>query len=269
MFVAASLSLAAQSSPSRGPTRGSLLLKGGIAANTAIDSAFVTLAGGARSHIVLIPTASLPDDMPAEMLPEVLVFLERRMKERFGVSAVTVLHTHNRARSDGETFVEPLHRATGVWMLGGFPERLVQSYLGTRTERAIRDVLSRGGVVGGESAGAMIQGSWLDSTDEGFTPEIRSLMQRHAAGGGLGLLNRSAVFPHFDARGREAAIKQSAADPDQLAIGIDDQAALMVKGDQVEVLGRGRVTLYNVPGRASAKVILQPGERYDLAARRQ
>ena len=48
-------------------------------------------------------------------------------------------------------------------MLGGFPERLVHAYLGTKVERAINELLDRGGVVGGESAGAMIQ-------DPGWTP---------------------------------------------------------------------------------------------------
>ncbi len=202
------------------------------------------------------------------MLPDVTLFLERRMKERFGVSAVSVLHTYDRARADADSFIAPLRKATGVWMLGGFPERLVHSYISTKTEARIRDLLDRGGVVGGESAGAMIQGSWLDTTDGEFTADTRRLMKMHAAGGGLGLLTRTAVFPHFDARGPEAAIKESAAHPDQLAIGIDEDTALIVKGNLVEVVGRGTVSLYNASGRgASSAVILRNGERYDLVRR--
>ena len=269
MLAYTSLSAAAQSS-SRGPAGGSLLLAGGVEPNAAIDGAFVTLAGGRGSHIVLIPTASLPETMPTEMLPEVMVFLERRMKERFGVSAVTVLHTHDRARSDSDSFTEPLRRATGVWMMGGFPERLVHSYLSTKTELAIRQLLDRGGVVGGESAGAMIQGSWLDSTESEFTPKIRALMQTHAGGGGFGLVTRAAVFPHFDARGPDEAKKETAAHAGLLAIGIDNQTALIVKGDRVEVVGLGTVSLYSAPGRGSSDVvILRSGERYDLSSRRK
>ena len=214
-------------------------------------------------------TAPLPDAMPPEMLPDVVVFLARRFKERFGVNAVTVLHTYDRARSDTDGFVEPLRRATGVWMMGGFRERLVQSYLGTKTQLALRELLDRGGVVGGESVGAMMQGSWLDTTDDGFTPEILKLMQAHAAGGGFGLLARAAVFPHFDARGPEAAVTESTAHPDQLAIGIDNQSALIVKGDRVEAVGLGTVSLYNASGPGASVVILRNGERYDLAARRK
>jgi cyanophycinase len=189
------------------------------------------------------------------------------MKEELGVADVTVLHSLDRATSDSDRFVEPLRNATGVWILGGFPERMVYSYLGTKTERAIRELLERGGVVGGESAGAMIQGSWLDTTDnEGFTPEIRALMQTYGRGG-FGLLTRAAVFPHFDKRGTAAAVKFSAEYPDQLGIGIDEGTALIVKGDRAEVVGIGTVSLYDGRRRGGAKpVVLRSGDRYDLAA---
>ena len=48
-----------------------------------------------------------------------------------------------------------------LWIDGGRQWRLVDSYLHTRTEAAIRAVLDRGGVVGGSSAGATILGSYL------------------------------------------------------------------------------------------------------------
>ena len=121
------------------------------------------------------------------------------MKEELGVAEVTVLHSLDRATSDSDRIVEPLRNATGVWILGGFPERMVYSYLGTKTERAIHELLERGGVVGGESAGAMIQASWLDSTDDEFTPEIRALMQIYGRGG-FGLLAPAAVSSLRQAR---------------------------------------------------------------------
>jgi hypothetical protein len=49
-----------------------------------------------------------------------------------------------------DTFVELLRRAGGVWILGGFPERLVEAYLGTRTER-FTGVLASGPIGRGPS----------------------------------------------------------------------------------------------------------------------
>lgn len=233
--------------------------------NRTIDSAFVALAGGPTSQIVVIPTASVDDAGP----PGMTTSLARRMKESLGVGGVTVLHTIDRANSDSDSFVEPLRKATGVWILGGFPERMVKMYLGTKTERAIKDLLSRGGVVGGESAGAMIQASWLDTTDDEFTPNIRALIRQHGYGG-FGLLANAAIFPHFNSRGPAAAVAESAAHPNQLAIGIDEETALIVHDEQAEVIGLGTVSFYNgaVHGEGNL-VTLRSGGTYDLATRRK
>ena len=252
----------AQDSPIHGPSRGSLVLVGGIRPGPAINAAFVSLAGGASAHIVVIPTASIGDAGPPGWIP----FLTRRMKETLGVSNVTVVHSLDRSTADSERFVEPLQNATGVWILGGFPGRMVYSYLGTRTERAIHDVLSRGGVVGGESAGAMIQASWLDSSDDEFTPEIRELIKTYSRGG-FGLLKGAAVFPHFDERGSAEAVNFTSQYPGQLGIGIDNATALIVKGDRVEVIGQGTVSIFDGRRRGVASpVVLRSGDRYDLAA---
>ena len=190
------------------------------------------------------------------------------MKETFGVADVTVLHTLDRATADSDRFVEPLRNATGLWILGGFPGRMVFSYVGTRTERAIHELLDRGGVVGGESAGAMIQASWLDTTDDEFTPEIRAVMKTYGRDG-FGLLKPAAVFPHFDEHGSAAARKFTTEYPDRLVIGIDHATALIVKGDRVEVIGEGTVSLYEGRRRGGADpVVLRSGDRFDLAAAR-
>jgi cyanophycinase len=245
----------AQSVSTHGPARGSLVLQGGVGLNRAIAAAFVARAGGPESHIVVIPTASVGDAGP----PGMATFLASRMKESFGVAAVSVLHTINRADAEADSFVEPLRKATGVWMLGGFPENLVHAYLGTKTERAIKELLERGGVVGGESAGAMIQGSWLDTTDSEWTPEIHALIQKHGTSAGFGLLKR----------GPAAAVKESATYPDQLAIGIDNETALIVRGALAEVVGAGTVSMYDGSGRSAPRVvILRSGDRYDLSTRR-
>jgi cyanophycinase len=156
-----------------------------------------------------------------------------------------------------------------VWILGGFPRNLVHSYLGTKTERAIRDLLNRGGVVGGESAGAMIQASWLDTTDdEDFTADDRLLIKANGRAG-FNLLTSAAVFPHFDTRGPDAAVKFSRENPNQLGIGIGEETALVVKGDHAEVVGLRTVSLYDGRRRGAANpVVLHSGDRYDFAARK-
>ncbi len=241
LFIGASGWIGGQHSSTHGPGRGALVLQGGIGSVPAIASRFVTLAGGPSSTVVVIPTASVFDAGP----PGMATSLAHRMKESLGVESVVVLHTIDRATADSDEFAEPLRHATGMWLLGGMPERLVQSYLGTKTESAINALLQRGGVVGGESAGAMILGSWLDTSDtESFTPPIMALIGAHPAGAGFGLLTQSAIFPHFNTRGPDAAIRESQVHPDQLAIGIDEDTALVVQGTRADVVGFGTVSMY-------------------------
>jgi cyanophycinase-like exopeptidase len=106
----------------------------------------------------------------------------------------------------------------------------------------------------------------LDTTDDEFTPEIRALIKTYGRGG-FGFLKRAAVFPHFDERGSDAAVKFSAEYPDELGIGIDNATALIIKGDRVEVIGQGTVSIYDGRRRGGADpVVLSSGDRYDLAA---
>ena len=143
----------AQPGPVVGPSSGSLVIDGG-GQNPSTVRAFVSLAGGPDAEIVMIPTAN-------EVEQEDLEQVGKSFARNFGVTNVKVLHTRDRAEADTEAFVAPLETARGVWFGGGRQWRLVDAYMGTRTQREIEGVLARGGVVGGSSAGATIQGSYL------------------------------------------------------------------------------------------------------------
>lgn len=81
--------------------------------------------------------------------------------------------------------------------------------LGTKADAAIKDVYSRGSVIGGESA-------------------------------------------------------------ELLGIGIDEPAAILVTGSQFEVIGRGRVAIYDNQKHGKTWYYELPiGSRFDLATRRQ
>jgi cyanophycinase-like exopeptidase len=82
-----------------------------------------------------------------------------------GALRLEVLHTRDRAVADSDAFVAPLREARGVWFGGGRQWRLADAYLRTRTHAALDELLARGGVIGGTSAGATIQGSYLARGD--------------------------------------------------------------------------------------------------------
>jgi cyanophycinase len=182
-----------------GPAKGWLVIQGGGSLTNEVRERFVALAGGPNASFVLIPTA-LPD---AEIDP---TKLRQSFSTGFGVQHVTVLHTRDRVRANSEDFVEPLRHASGVWIEGGRQWRLADSYLGTAVEHEMKALLARGGVVGGGSAGATIQGSFLvrGAPGDANNPDgDNRIMMSPGHETGLGLLADSAIDQHVDARGRE------------------------------------------------------------------
>ena len=181
----------AQEAPAAGPPRGTLIVIGGGRVGPAILDRFTAAAGGPDANIVVIPTAgeaaSYPPDWGGAR------FLGERFKN------ITVLHTRDRAQADSEEFAASLQRAGGVWISGGRQWRLVDSYLGTRTERELHALLARGGVIAGTSAGATIQGSYLvRGAREGNT-----IMMAKGYEQGFGFLRNVAVDQHLLKRKRE------------------------------------------------------------------
>ena len=137
-----------------GPARGHLIVAGGGALGPEIVDRFISLAGGPDAPIVIIPTADDLDQFPAD-------YAAASFLAKAGAKRVTMLHTRHKPDSDTDAFVAALKQAGGVWFTGGRHWRLVDSYLGTKVHRELMALLDRGGVIGGTSAGATIQGSFM------------------------------------------------------------------------------------------------------------
>jgi cyanophycinase len=241
---------------------GALMIGGGGGLAPAILKRFIDLAGGPDAPIVVVPTA-MEDPVRADPIEAVLL-------RRAGAKNVSVLHTRDRAEADRPEFVAPLRRAKGVWFGGGRQWHFVDSYEGTLTGKAFHDVLRRGGVIGGSSAGASIQSEYMPRGDPlGNRNIIAEGYER-----GFGFLKGVAVDQHFFARHREHDMSELMATyPQLLGIGIDEGTVIIVRGHVLEVMGRSKVAVYDrrkplAPG-AKDYEELPAGARYDLQARKR
>lgn len=258
-FLTVMTLLTVQAMPTVGPQEGTLVIVGGGTIVPEIVQRFVDLAGGPDAEVVLIPTAT-----------EAEVFDTKRFHDSFTrlfhLKHVTLLHTRDRAEADTESFVAPLKTAKGVWFTGGRQWRLVDSYLGTRTQRAIEAVLERGGVIGGESAGATIQGSYLvRGARAGNT-----IMMAKGYEVGFGYLRDVAIDQHLLVRKRENdLVAVIEAHPELLGIGIDEATAVIAHGDRFEVIGRSKVGIYDGKDHDGKRYyFLHAGDQFDLRDRR-
>jgi cyanophycinase len=264
---------------SSGPTKGTLILDGGGC--EAAEERFVSLAGGPERNFVFIPTGASavrldglatgePRPDAVYRPPETSALDEQTQKladwvaRGLGVRRVTVLHTRDRKEAESEAFVAPLRRAHGVWLGSGNAGRLTAAYLDTLTLRELWAVLDRGGVIGGESAGAIIQGSFIVRG----RPDKPLLMAKgHERG--FGFLKNVVVNPHLIAAKREDQLVDVLdAHPELLGIGIDAGAGIVVRGDEFEVIGESKVAIYDDKKHGGAWYYwLAPGDRFDLRTR--
>jgi cyanophycinase len=223
---------------------------------------FVQLAGGSEVRIVVIPTA-WPDDL---LTPERLEQLRIRVQQMMGADHVTVMHTRDRTQADSSEFVAPLRQATGVWVPGGKDANLIDAYVGTRVETEIKALLARGGVVGGTSAGAVIQSSF-DIVDSAGTSSGKTV--RVDAGRPCwGLLTNSIILPHWNTRKRPDLTPPLTKHPGLLGIAIDEDAAVIVQGHRLEVFGDAHVGIFDGKIHDGKPYYdLSPGERFDLHTR--
>src|SRR5205823_8782054 len=216
-------------SPKVGPPRGTVLVVGGGSLGPEVLGKFIELAGGPDALIVDVPTAGGDSVYPAD-------WPGTRSLKAAGAKHVVVLHTIDRRLADTDSFAAVLSRAGGVWFEGGRQWHLVDSYAGTKTEKAFHDVLARGGVVGGSSAGASILASYLlRGAREGnaiiLAPEYEE---------GFGFLRGVAIDQHVVARERLADIADSLMPrhPELLGISEDAATAWLARGDTAELIGR-------------------------------
>ncbi|MBI3682640.1 MAG: cyanophycinase [Acidobacteria bacterium] len=246
-----------------GPSKGSLVVVGGGQLGSAIVNRFLELAGGPNAPIVFIPTAGEGDNYNH-------AWLERQFLAKAGAKNVTILHTRDRRVADSKHFAEPITKARAVWFGGGRQWRLVDSYLNTRTHRELWKLLDRGGVIGGSSAGATIQGSYLVRGAR----EGNQVMMAPGYEVGMGFLRNVAVDQHLLRRKRENDLVSVVEKrPELLGIGIDESTAIVVTGDRFEVIGESKVAIYDPrrPPSPDGKryYLLSSGDRFDLDSRRR
>ena len=256
LILASGLPLGAQKV---GPATGSLVIVGGAMQDPVIVKRFIDLAGGPDAPIVVIPTAGDAETY-STFWSGLRIFRDNAARN------VTVLHTRDRKVADTEAFVAPLTKAQGVFFTGGRQWRLADAYLKTRAHKELDALLARGGVIGGSSAGATILGSFLVRGD---TKGNELMIGDHTEG--MAFLKNSAIDQHVLRRNRQFdLVEVMQKHPDLLGIGIDEDTAIVVEGDEFEVIGKRYVLIHDRNAEVSPSggfYFMAPGDTFDLVKR--
>jgi cyanophycinase len=195
---------------------------------------FFELAGGTKSHILILPIAS--------DFPEVAGNVYHNIFTNFGAKKVSVLYGQTRGELLSKKGEKILAGVTGVFMTGGDQMRIATMLGGTSFADALEKRVRRNLVVGGTSAGASAMSSAMIVRGE---PSPQPQQDSVRLVSGLGILKNAVIDQHFTERSRLARLITAVTyNPQNLGIGIDENTAVVVDRHGIlEVIGSGTVTL--------------------------
>ena len=237
-----------------GPEKGVFFIHGGGRLNF---GEFVNLAkqasGKPQPAIVIIstPQGKKRQDQIQNNVPLSLI---TRLKKRFKMEHVSELFTLSKAEADSDAFVKQIDDADAVFLTGGNQSYLIDAFSGTKSLAALERLLDRGGLIGGASAGAQVQSSFMT---RGGYKKRRVILGDKEHQAGFSFVKNSAFDVHVEERNREQHLLQlfranekQLQDPqlnplDLLGIGIDQSTAIVVKENQFQVTGKGQVYIFD------------------------
>lgn len=258
-------------------TQGDLVIIGGAEdknGDCIILREFVRRAGGIKARIVVMTVAT---ELPREVGDDYL-----RVFERLGVEDVRIVDTVTRDDASSSTHLEAIEKATGVFFTGGDQARITSILKDTEIDKLLHKRFSEGAAIAGTSAGAaMMPDVMIVEGDSETNPRLEIVDMDH----GMGFLPGVVIDQHFAERGRLGRLLSAVAQqPVVLGFGIDENTAIVVNNNQLEVIGEGAVTVIDVSGITHTNLdnilkdedlalcgvklhILPHGYRFDIASR--
>lgn len=252
--------------------------------NEEVWQRIVQLAGGKGARFVVFGTAS---EDPEASAKQVVDLLQRRgaVAEALPVAPKFLWVDLNKVVRD-PALIAKVKAAKGIFFTGGVQERIVDVLQpggqSTPMLEAIWDVYRKGGVVAGTSAGAAIMSTIMFRD----APSVINVLKGRFADGkqvdrGLGFVGPHLfVDQHFLKRGRFGRmIPLMMAKGYKLGLGVDENTAAIIRGDEIEVIGdRGCMIVDLTEARTDATLgafnvqgarlsYLEHGDRYHMRAR--
>ena len=194
-----------------------------------MDAAIVAAAGKAAPTALIVPTAAAFEN-PARAADN-----GTRHFAALGADAAPLMALDRRDADDPAIAAET-DAADIVYFTGGDPAHLLDALRGSALLAALRRGLSRGMLLAGSSAGAMVLGSHMRFRGA-WTPA-------------LGLAGDVAVLPHHERADADAVFGElwtSAPDGIAAALGIDGRTGVISESDGWRALGAGSATVYRRP----------------------
>lgn len=247
-----------------GPSSGTVVLHGGSSTSNIIEL-FPRLTAKPKPRLVHCPAARESCRPSRDRHGQALVdWLEsefsvwRELVTAGHAGSLDFVTTSNPADANDPQFVQSLRRADGLWFCGGdqrpLADLLVDGEQPTLFQREVHDLVRRGGVVGGTSAGLAIMADvMIEGGDNDDGRPAQALLSR-----GLGVLQNVLCEQHFDARGGRIerltnllhdhqGLRRTSphCSPEKMiGIAVDESTAAILQEDRLRVVGASLVHVF-------------------------
>lgn len=196
---------------------------------------YVDYCGGTQGRIRVITAASGDPQGVWQSYRDVFMSL--------GVEDVQRLALDDRASAHQPTLQAEILQADGIFMSGGDQSKLMDTLWDTPAYQSLHQSFHLNRCcIGGTSAGAAVMSRHMIAQGPAVLRPSKEAVDTDI---GLGLLSQAVVDQHFSERRRLARLLSTLAmRPDLLGVGIDEDTALVIeRGEAIEVIGKGTVTL--------------------------
>ena len=176
-----------------------------------------------------------------------------------GVTDLVELYIEDRAETHDADKLALLDDAAGVFFSGGDQLRISSQIGDTPIEARIREIWRAGGVLAGTSAGASVMSDTM--MVRGASAETHRIGDLQMAPG-LGLVRDAIIDQHFAERGRIGRLLGAVAQsPRVLGVGIDEDTAIVLEGDDFKVIGSGAVYVVDAGDVTASNIAEAKSER--------
>ena len=216
-------------------TKGKLLIIGGKEEkyHGVILKQFIELANEQTGKIGILTTAT---NYPVEVGKEY-----QKVFAKLGRSDSLTIDVDTKEKAEDNAILKLVENLSALFITGGDQSRLNKIITGTKLHKMFFEKWEKGMVLSGTSAGASIMGKHMIVA--AMTKDEDEILKVEMDGG-FGFLETLLIDQHFSQRARfDRLLGAIAEHPELIGIGIDENTAILVDGDEFSVIGEHQVLI--------------------------
>jgi cyanophycinase len=228
--------------------KGKLFIIGGGSRPSAMIDRIISESGiDKEGYAIILPMSSSEPDTASYYA-----------KKQFFDKNIANVHALNFVKDEkfSSDKIDSLKNARLIYISGGDQNRFMDVVKNTEIEKAIHEAYKNGSLIAGTSAGAavmskmMITGTELKNSE--YSSTFRNLQSENIEiKSGLGMIDNVIIDQHFVKRSRYNRLLSAVIEhPETIGIGIDEATAILVNGNQAEVIGEYQVIVFKNPNKS-------------------